>query len=157
MEDNQMVSAWASRWTCANSLCCSRTEVFFVCPLPLAAFISCSDWNAKSWCRVLDKVLDNWVIFKSSLWTSDSDNAFTIQSPPRAPRTSLGGRFSVTTLTPQSKGDRPYPNPWCTDGRSDKRSGFAAAQANAVPLLLFFDYLWFRYLIYYQSPSSLSI
>ena len=47
-------------------------------------------------------------IFRPNPGTSDSANAFTIPSPPRASCASLGGWFSVMT---ESQGDWPYPNP----------------------------------------------
>lgn len=156
MEDNQMVSAWTC-WSCANSLWCRRTEGFFVCPPSIGCFYQFSDWNAKSWYRVLDKVLNSCVIFQNK--TSDGNNAFTISSPPRASDTSLlCGCLLISNLTLQSKGNRPYPNPWYAAGRRHKRFGFAAAEAHTwhscccslITLILIPD-------SNYQSPTSLSI
>lgn len=81
----------------------------FVCLRPLAAVTCGRDRDAESWGRVLDKVFFNsGAIFRTNPGTSESANALTIPSPPRAPCASLGGWFSVIT---ESQGDRPYPNP----------------------------------------------
>lgn len=75
---------------------------------------------------------------------------FTTQSPPRALHASLlYGCFLITHLTTQSKRNGPYPNPWYTHSRQKWQmlQFCCSIGSHLVPMLLFFDYLRFWYLI----------
>ena len=117
-----MVSAWVSRWTCANSLCCSRTRassfVFFHWLLLPVAVIEMQRAGAEFWIKFFltveqfsDQILEPRTVLM--LWR------FRVRPGPLAHLWWMG--------------DWPYPNPWRTGGGSDKRPGSAAAQARAHP------------------------
>ena len=83
-------------------------------------------WSAQ-WLKRKELITE---LSRSVIFLKSSDtNAFTTQSPPRAPCASLLCEcFLITNLTPQSKGSRPYSIPYThTYGRNDKCSVFAAA------------------------------
>lgn len=115
MEDNQMVSAWTSHWSRANSLCCSRTEGCFACPLPglllSAAMIEMQRAGTEFWIKL-------WTI----VWFFKPKPQKLLQlkghQGPLMPFF-CADVFLIRDLLPQSEGNRPYPNPWHMSGSSD--------------------------------------
>lgn len=150
MEDNQAVSAWTSRWSSVDSLWCGRTEVF-ICLPTLGCF--CQLWLT---CKGLITELSRSVIFLKS---SDT-NAFTTQSPPRAPCASLLCEcFLITNLTPQSKGSGPYSSLIYTHMAETTNALFLLQHWLTLSTLV--AVLWLPVVLIpdsnYKSPFSLSI